>query len=132
MKKGCIVLHLLCSLFIQSCISDSIKNLGNGYFYRDEGERMSEDYCFVKIPMVENSPATVLDYIYNDEYIIAKQKPKYPQEPLYKRKYEYGTNDSLFYWIILKTNDVVLGPLSWQEYLDMRLKYQIPIELCLH
>ena len=118
MKKGCIVLHLLCSLFIQSCISDSIKNLGNGYFYRDEGENIKDILC--------------LDYIYNDEYIIAKQKPKYPQEPLYKRKYEYGTNDSLFYWIILKTNDVVLGPLSWQEYLDMRLKYQIPIELSLY
>ena len=120
MKKGCIVLHLLCSLFIQSCISDSIKNLGNGYFYRDEGENIKDILC-------QNSnggeiPATVLDYIYNDEYIIAKQKPKYPQEPLYKRKYEYGTNDSLFYWIILKTNDVVLRPLSWQEYLDMRLK----------
>ena len=50
----------------------------------------------------------------------------------YKRKYEYGTNDSLFYWIILKTNDVILGPLSWQEYLDVRLKYQIPIELSLY
>ena len=92
MKKGCIVLHLLCSLFIQSCISDSIKNLGNGYFYRDEGENIKDILC-------QNSnggeiPSTVLDYIYNDEYIIAKQKPKYPQEPLYKRKYEYGTNDS--------------------------------------
>ena len=129
MKKGCIVLHLLCSLFIQSCISDSIKNLGNGYFYRDEGENIKDILC-------QNSnggeiPATVHDYIYNVEYILAKQKPKYPQEPLYKRKYEYGTNDSLFYWIILKTNDVVLGPLSWQEYLDMRLKYQIPIDLAL-
>ena len=130
MKKGCIVLHLLCSLFIQSCISDSIKNLGNGYFYRDEGENIKDILC--QKSNGGEIPATVLDYIYNDEYIIAKQKPKYPQEPLYKRKYEYGTNDSLFYWIILKTNDVVLGPLSWQEYLDMRLKYQIPIELSLY
>ena len=54
------------------------------------------------------------------------------EESVMSRKYEYGTNDSLFYWIILKTNDVVLGPLSWQEYLDMRLKYQIPIELSLY
>ena len=131
MKKGCIVLHLLCSLFIQSCISDSIKNLGNGYFYRDEGENIKR-YSLFKNSNGGEIPSTVLDYIYNDEYIIAKQKPKYPQEPLYKRKYEYGTNDSLFYWIILKTNDVVLGPLSWQEYLDMRLKYQIPIELSLY
>ena len=45
MKKGCIVLHLLCSLFIQSCISDSIKNLGNGYFYRDEGENIKDILC---------------------------------------------------------------------------------------
>lgn len=51
MKKGCIVLHLLCSLFIQSCISDSIKNLGNGYFYRDEGENIKDILC--QIPMVE-------------------------------------------------------------------------------
>ena len=32
------------------------------------------------------------------------------------------TNDSLFYWIILKTNDVILGPLSWQEVFRCEIK----------
>lgn len=130
MKKGYIVLFLFCSLFIQSCISDSIKNLGSGYFYRDEGENIKDILC--QKPHGGEIPATILNYVYNDEYIIAKQKPKYPQEALYKKKYKYEANDSLFYWIILKNNDVTLGPLSRQEYLDIRLKYQIPTELSLY
>ena len=106
MKKEYIVLCLFCCLFIQSCTSDSIKDLGRGYFYRNEGGGIKDILC--QRPDGEEIPATILEYIYNDEYIIAKQKPKYPQETLYKRIYEYGTNDSLFYWIIFVTNDVAL------------------------
>ena len=126
MKKRYIVLHLLCVLFIKSCAYYSIKKLGSGYFYRDEGGNVKDILC--QRSHGEEIPATILDYVYNNEYIITKQKTEYPQEVLYK----YGTNGSLSYWIILKINDTVLGPLSRQEYLDMRLKYQIPIELSLH
>ena len=45
MKKECIILHLFCSLFIQSCTADSVKNLGSGYFYRDEGGNVKDILC---------------------------------------------------------------------------------------
>ena len=51
MKKECIILHLFCSLFVQSCTADSVKNLGSGYFYRDEGGNVKD--IFAKGLMVE-------------------------------------------------------------------------------
>ena len=79
MKKGCIVLHLLCSLFIQSCISDSIKNLGSGYFYRDEGENIKDILCQnsnISITMnilLQNRSLNILKNLYTKENMNMEQ-----------------------------------------------------------
>ena len=117
------------ALFIQSCTSDNTKDIGGGYFYRDEGGSIKDILC--EKPNGGEIPATILDYTYDSEFIIAKQKPKQPQESLYKRNYTYNTDNTFFYWIILKASNIVLGPLDIQEYINMRLKYQIPDELTL-
>ncbi len=115
--------------FMQSCTSDRVKDIGEGYFYRDEGgdikDILSENLNGGEIP------ATVLNFAYDSKFIIAKQKPKLPQDILYKRDYKYKTHNDEFYWIIIKVNNIVLGPLDKQEYITMRLKYRIPNDLIL-
>jgi hypothetical protein len=59
-------------LIFQSCSSDYTKNLGNGYFYRFEGGDMNDILGKGEIP------ATVVSYDFDDDFIIAKQKPRLP------------------------------------------------------
>lgn len=90
-------------------------------------------FCLLKAALliIPKIPATILDYAYNSEFIIAKQKPKLPQESLYKKGYVYNSDNTFFYWIIVKANNIVIGPLDMQGYINMRLKYQVPDNLTL-
>lgn len=116
-------------LIIQGCTSDYSKNLGEGYFYRDEGGKIKDILC--EKPNGKEVPATVLDYAYDNEFIIAKQEPKLPQDPLYDRNYEYrkGKN-TLYFWIILKEKDIAFGPMDKVEFttktkeLGIKLKFE--------
>lgn len=110
---------------IQCCTSDHTKNLGNRYYYRDEGEDMTDIYN--EVPNGAGIPATVLAYAYNRDFIIARQKPKLPQDPLYNKDYVYrnGT-DTSYYWIIFKSSNVVLGPLDKAEFERERIKNNVP------
>ena len=131
MKIGYSNLFIYCcfALLIQGCTPDYTKDLGEGYFYRDEGGNIKDILC--EKPNGGEIPATILDYAYNSEFIIAKQKPKLPQEPLYKKDYVYNTGNTFFYWIIVKANNIVIGPLDMQGYINMSLKYQLPDKLIL-
>jgi len=127
MKYSLLFTFCCFALVFQSCTSDNSINLGKGYFYRDEGKDIKDILC-------ENSkggeiPATVLAYAYDNKFIIAKQRPKLPQDHLYKKDYRYTIKNNLFYWIIVKENNVVFGPLNMQEYKSIRLKYKIPQKL---
>lgn len=103
-------------LIIQGCTSDYSKYLGKGYFYRDEGGEIKDILC--ERPNGKEIPATVLDYAYNNKYIIVKQKPKLPQDPLYNRDYEYHNGESaLYFWIILKEKDIAFGPMDKTEFI---------------
>ncbi|MDH5415244.1 MAG: DUF3997 domain-containing protein [Flavobacteriaceae bacterium] len=116
-------------LFTQSCnLSDSTKHLGEGYFYRNEGGNIKDILC--EHPTGGEIPATVIDYTYDENFIIAKQKPKLPQDPLYEKEYYYrGGANGEYYWIVIKYSHVVLGPLSDVEYKEMRKKHKIPGKL---
>lgn len=114
-------------LFTQGCTSDHVKKIGGGYFYRDEGGDIKDILC-EKLNGGE-IPATVLDFAYDNKFIIAKQSPKFPQNILYRKEYKYKTDENVFYWIILKNDNITLGPLSMQEYMTMRSKYKIPDKL---
>jgi hypothetical protein len=112
------------TILLFSC-SDSYENLGNGYFYRHEGGLSNDILC-------ESSkggfiPATVIAYSFDDNFIIAKQKPKIPQDLLYNKEFSYPKNkQNEYYWIILKKNNSVLGPLNFKNYIYQRNKNHIP------
>lgn len=116
-------------LLLESCnFSDSTRQLGDGYFFRNEGGKIKDILC--EDPKGGEVPATVIAYGYDENFIIAKQKPKLPQDALYDNEYNYkkGSN-AIYYWIVIKDKHSVLGPLAYDEYQEARNKFKIPDEL---
>ena len=114
---------LLISIFFNNC-SDYTKNLGNRYFYRDEGGEIKDIFC--EYPNGGAIPPTVVSFVYNRKFIIVKQKPLYPPEYLYKQ-YTYPNGyDTFYYWLIIKKEHLLFGPLSKSELDSLKIKYNIP------
>lgn len=127
-KKYYYLLIIIMMIAICSCTSDYTKDLGNGYFYRHEGYPLNDILC-EKVGGGQ-IPATVVDYAYNDKFIIAKQKPRIPQDSMYDKTYEYKNGANVFYyWLIVKEEHIVLGPLDIDSFEKERVKYKIPKEL---
>jgi len=116
-------------LILQGCnFSDSTENLGDGFFYRNEGGDIKDILC--EKPKGGQIPSTVVDFAYNNEFIIAKQKPKLPQDILYDKNYNYKLGaDFTYYWLIVKDKHIVLGPFDEREFMEERKKYKIPEKL---
>lgn len=116
-------------LTLNSCnFSDSTESLGDEYYYRNEGESVKDILC--QKANGGEIPATVMSFDFNDEFIIAKQIPKLPQDPMYDNDYKYNNgNKEYYYWIIIKESNLVLGPLSLEEFKNQKNKYNIPDNL---
>lgn len=119
-----LILLIIMLLLFQNCSNDFTKDLGDGYFYRFEGGELND------ILGKGDIPATVLEYAFDDSFIIAKQKPKLPQDPLYDSvyNYKYGENN-IYYWIIIKKQSFVLGPFSYLEYTKVKNENKITLKL---
>jgi len=119
------------TLTLHSCnFSDSTENLGDDYLYRNEGGTIKD--ILSKKANGGEIPATVKSFDFNEKFIIAKQKPKLPQDPLYDNDYKYNRGEKeYYYWIIIKESNFVLGPLSLEEFNDQKNKYKIPNNLTL-
>jgi len=104
--------------------------LGGDYFFRGEGGLLNDILC--RKPNGGVIPATVLDYDYDNEFIIAKQKPKLPQDPLYEKEYIYKNGcDKVYYWLIIKSDNFVLVPFDFEEFKLFRNKYKVSDNLIL-
>lgn len=133
MKKTFCVLLFICVLYlIQGCNigADSTKKLSGGYFYRNEGGDIKDILC--ENPNGGEIPSTVIDFDYDKDFIIAKQKPKIPQDPLYNKGYQYNDGrDKYYFWLIVIKKDLVFGPLSEKEFSIVRKEYNVPDKLSL-
>jgi hypothetical protein len=111
--------------------SDITENLGNGFFYRNEGGPIKDILCHKA--QIGEIPATVVSFDYNSDFIIAKQKPKMPGDPLYDKEYQYKRGvDVYYYWLIIKKSNQIYGPLDLSEFIQLKFKYHIPEELQLN
>lgn len=121
------------TLLLQSCnFSDSTVNLGNDYYYRHEGGELNDIFNKYPNPNGREIPANVVSYDFDDDFIIAKQKPKLPQDPLYDKDYKYNRGDNEFYyWLIVKNEKLVLGPLNLDEFNILKDKYKVSDKLML-
>lgn len=116
------------ALILQCCTSDYIENLGEGYFFRNEGGDLKD--ILSKEPKGGEIPSTVIAFDYDKNFIIAKQRPKLSQDILYENNYNYELGaDTTYFWLIIKKNHLVLGPLKEKEFIEVRERYEIPESL---
>ena len=120
MKKVIYSMFIVC--FLHACnFSDEQIKLSGGWIFVTEGKHekvLDGGGIFI--------PCEVTDYQYNDDFIIASQKPT--SECFLGNdtfKYKYG-KDSTYYWLVIHTSDELLGPLTKEEYLKVRMKYNVP------
>lgn len=104
--------------------------LGGNYYY----------YYEVKAIMGENSdmidiPDDVVLYKYDSLYIIAKQIPNCYYDSIYNyredftpRAYSLGL-DTVYYWIIMKKGQEVLGALLYDDYIKQMKILNITLNL---
>lgn len=116
------------ALILQCCTSDYTENLGREYFFRNEGGDLKD--ILSKEQKGGEIPSTVIAFDYDKNFIIAKQRPKLPQDILYEKSYYYELGaDTTYFWLIIKKNHLVLGPLKEKEFREVRERYEVPESL---
>lgn len=110
----CCMLILLCACFDKGHEVE----LGDGYCLRSVGDVIRDITCCNRY--CRGIPLVVLDYKYNDNFIILRQVPD-SQDFIHDSSiyYKYGI-DSVYYWIIEKRKNAIIGPMSFHEYQDAR------------
>jgi Protein of unknown function (DUF3997) len=125
-RSGIVI--FLCLLI--SCSSDATKELGGSYFLRIEGESTNEILNYE--PNKNGIPPAVLKYNFNDSFIIAEQKPNKFNDVMHDDSIEYPNGRKrLYYWLILKHNNKLIGPMNGVEFKAARNKYKVPKDLML-
>lgn len=108
--------------FLMTGCSDSSINLGEDYFLRIDGPRTNE--IMNRKANVKGIPPAVMRYNYNDDFIVAEQKPSNHNDVMHDDGVIYSKGrDFIYYWIIVKKSKAVLGPMEKGEYEKMKNKY---------
>ena len=113
-KVRYIFLILFLLYLIWCSLSSDDKRLGKGYVYDPEHRAI----LYTRPGELKNSdiPPYVLGYNYDRCFIVARQKPKKFYEEIYG-KYDYPfSRDMTYFWIIVKADRKVLGPLDETSY----------------
>ena len=116
-------------IFSQLLDTDS-KKLGSGYTFVHGGS--NNNYIFHEYPAKggEIEP-NVVSFDYNKQFIIVKQKPM-PFQYAYETAKDYAcrTDTIAFcYWLILKEDQKIFGPLDSIQFLKLRKDYGVPEKL---
>ncbi|WP_152559897.1 hypothetical protein [Hymenobacter sp. IS2118] len=120
---------IFCILFSLASCSDVEKKLSGGYFLRMEGKDLND--------ILSNSagrkeiPSNVLTCNYDNNFIIASQKPGKTDDPLYEPAVYKSGRNTIYYWLIVHSKKITLGPLSNHEFLSARQAYNVPADLVL-
>lgn len=114
-------------IFLLVSCSDSVEELSGGYFLRMEAKDLND----ISSHSADGKeiPSNVLNYNYNRDFIIASQKPRGTDDPLYAPVvYERG-RDSIYYWLIVHSKKLTLGPMSKHDFQLARQTYKVPTSL---
>jgi len=108
-------------IFIFSYDVNTIR-LGKGIFYDKTNKHILCSYT-------TDIPPYVLSYDYDRNYIIVKQRPQYKEYAIYDRiNYPLGKNQT-YYWIIIKRNKEVIGPLLHEDFIEKKQSYNVSDKL---
>lgn len=124
-----ILIIVLLSFFLSTC-SDGEKELSGDYFLRVEGRDMNDILCHSSTG--REIPANILSYNFNDDFIIASQRPRITEDPLYTQTNYFNGRDKIYYWVVVHHSQLVLGPLNKSQFDEAILKYNVPLTLDHH
>ena len=124
-----IFLIVLFSIFLSAC-SDSTKELSGNYCLREEGRDLNDISCHSATG--REIPANIISYNFNDDFIIASQRPKMTDDPLYSETHYFNGRDSMYFWLIVHKSKLVLGPLTKSQFDKALSKYNVPMTLDRH
>lgn len=125
LKIGCGIILLFCLFLVFSLLyDDNTKNLGSGFKYDTNRKDI-----LGKIDI----PPTIISFDYDKHFIIAKQRPTEFHHAIYdKMDYIYPLGrDTIYYWLIIKQEQKILGPLDSIQFLEHKKKCNIPDKLIL-
>lgn len=120
---------LTCLLFY-AC-SDYSTKLGGGYTFVHEGENYN--FIFHKSAKGGEIPPNVISFDYDKCFIIAKQKSM-PFQYGYETAKEYAKRTdtiALSYWLIIKEECKVFGPMDYDSFLRLKKQYKVSDKLML-
>lgn len=125
------ILTTICICFeLLSCSSggDYNKELSGGYFFSAEGSDMHS--IISHFAGGTDIPANIISYNYNNDFIIAKQKPNKTDDPIYDTNpvYKLG-RDTIYFWLVIHKQKICLGPLTENEFNAEKIKYNVPSNL---
>lgn len=112
--------------------SDYSKDLGGGYTYMNEGG--GDAAIFHQYPSKGGEiPPSIVSYKYDKDYITAKQIPDTVSMAMgYYREYVYnGSLNKYYYWLVIKKDLKILGPLDIDQFNQKRKEYNVPDKLIL-
>ncbi len=107
--------------FFLTFIMPDVRHLGGGYIFLGETKIIYNRKTNCEVgPYVE-------DYKYDRNYIIVMQKRPQYQNVIYNSVEYPGCSDSIFFYVIEKQTDTVLGPLDSTMFNDCISKLQIDL-----
>lgn len=120
-----VIIFLLCILAGTVFYSPE-KDLGNGFRYH-------EDYrCIFSPDNIPDIVPKILWYKTDKKYITAKQRPRKEREYLYHYNENYSYSEGLdadYYWLVLKVERKVFGPLTYDKFILLCNKYEVDEKL---
>ena len=108
------IIGILLTVLLGSPACEVTEELGDGYYY-------SERCIFSKSNRVQDIPAKVLDYKYDCQFIIAKQKcDAYIPERLKPIEIQppYDKN-GIAYWLIDMSIPFTFGPMDYSSFVEL-------------
>ena len=117
-------------LLFFTVFDDGLYELGDDFcYYEDLAAVMNDNIDLTDIP------PKILSYQYDDNFIVAKQKPRRYKEfnYTYNEGYKYFKGlDSEYYWIIKKKEKKVFGPLEYSQFIRLCDEFYVPENLRLN
>lgn len=113
-----IIFVFIIFLFISLIYDSDNKKLGDDFGYNAENKHIVGNV---------DIPPTIISYDYDKHFIIDKQKPKAYNEAIYdKMEYIYPLGrDTIYYWLIIKQEQKVIGPLDYDSFLKLKKEYKV-------
>lgn len=130
-----VVLLIIFFLFFGKYIGPQkyTEKLSGGYIFQSKGHDFNKIRKNIYIQGDKYIPSNVINYSYNDIFIIAAQEPNNYDLYLYNHVIDsnnfYNYQELIEFWIISHEDSTIYGPMSLSNYIKKRKELSVPEDL---